>query len=682
MPTYEIRAPNGRTYQIDGPVGATDAQVRAKVLEQHPDAGQAVSAPKPRTLGDYVGMGTRAISEGVGDIVSMGSALAVAPTLINLAMGRPAFGQAAASEIDKGSDRRGLAKPRTNNERLASQAIRGATTAVPMLMGGGPLAAAPVRQIISSGAGYAAGEAARQSGVSEVGQAGAALAGGLATFGGMSALTSFARPRVLSQVARDAADLKIPLIPADTGGTGTKMVTAISRGGTIGEVPIQQASKRSVNAAQTAVNREAASLGGSDSVVAGGQAAKRGANAFIANSEQRASELLDRVPIHAETPTVTQNTVATLDDVTKGLQSNEALSKIWTSDARLQKSLDALRGTTKEVPTGILDQSGNPVMRTVSEGGSLNWADMKDFRSRIGAIIGKPSLASEGPDIAAMRRLYGGLTRDMEATASQQGPRALTAFRRYNQYYRGRQSRIENVLKGILGDGAGKSDESAFRQINSWAQDEGGNFKALAQTLRSMPADEANTVRGTVLSRLGRATPGAQSAEGDVFSPATFGTNWNKLSPRGKAVLFATPEHRAAVDKIARVLSAMKGASAYANTSKTALVIGGGSSILHAILSPITGVPILAGEVVLGMVLSSRRVANLLAKSRVPTTASGQAAMQNTIRSLIVAEPLLRDELTAIGRAVANFANDNSTARLAADPSGKQQQEQQAPPQP
>ena len=29
MPTYSIKAPDGRTYTIQGPAGATDAQIRA-----------------------------------------------------------------------------------------------------------------------------------------------------------------------------------------------------------------------------------------------------------------------------------------------------------------------------------------------------------------------------------------------------------------------------------------------------------------------------------------------------------------------------------------------------------------------------------------------------------------------------------------------------------------------------
>lgn len=40
MPTYSIRAPDGKTYTVTGPAGATEAQVRAEVLRQHPKAAQ------------------------------------------------------------------------------------------------------------------------------------------------------------------------------------------------------------------------------------------------------------------------------------------------------------------------------------------------------------------------------------------------------------------------------------------------------------------------------------------------------------------------------------------------------------------------------------------------------------------------------------------------------------------
>jgi hypothetical protein len=59
MPTYEMTAPNGRTYRIDGPAGATDAQVKAKILAQHPEAARA--APKPKAKSRQRGTGIGAI---------------------------------------------------------------------------------------------------------------------------------------------------------------------------------------------------------------------------------------------------------------------------------------------------------------------------------------------------------------------------------------------------------------------------------------------------------------------------------------------------------------------------------------------------------------------------------------------------------------------------------------------
>ena len=46
MPLYEITAPDGRTYEIEGPVGATQRQVEAEVLRQFPMAGKTTQELK------------------------------------------------------------------------------------------------------------------------------------------------------------------------------------------------------------------------------------------------------------------------------------------------------------------------------------------------------------------------------------------------------------------------------------------------------------------------------------------------------------------------------------------------------------------------------------------------------------------------------------------------------------
>lgn len=45
MPTYSLKAPNGKTYEIEGPAGATQAQVQAEILRRDPSAGQIPKAP-------------------------------------------------------------------------------------------------------------------------------------------------------------------------------------------------------------------------------------------------------------------------------------------------------------------------------------------------------------------------------------------------------------------------------------------------------------------------------------------------------------------------------------------------------------------------------------------------------------------------------------------------------------
>lgn len=50
MPTYSIKAPDGNTYTLDGPEGASQESVQAEVMRQHPNAGGGAppAAPAPQ----------------------------------------------------------------------------------------------------------------------------------------------------------------------------------------------------------------------------------------------------------------------------------------------------------------------------------------------------------------------------------------------------------------------------------------------------------------------------------------------------------------------------------------------------------------------------------------------------------------------------------------------------------
>jgi hypothetical protein len=99
MPTYEIPAPDGNTYRIDGPAGASSDQVRAKVLEQHPSAGTPRTArpaapPSPAAAPDsglgqrlYERSGVKGLVEGADIAASLAGGVAG-----SIAQGLNAFG--------------------------------------------------------------------------------------------------------------------------------------------------------------------------------------------------------------------------------------------------------------------------------------------------------------------------------------------------------------------------------------------------------------------------------------------------------------------------------------------------------------------------------------------------------------------------------------------------------------
>ena len=494
---------------------------------------------------------------------------------------------------------------------------------------------------------------------------GAALGFGLGLAGkGLKWVVSGPGRKVLSPTMQAADDLDIQMLPADVGGTPTRIASAVTRSTTLGEIPIAEASGKSIASAAAANQRVAGTIGSATDRTGAGQAAKRGAQAFIDASEKRATELYERIPIPAQTNATTTNTREALTNLTRGFESNPELSAIWASHPRLEATLRAITGTTDNVPTGILDQSGAPLTREVARGGKLSWADMKQLRSTVGQIIGRPSLSDEGPAIEAMRGLYAGLTRDMEATAMAQGPKALTAFNRATQYYRGRQGRIDRVLTGLLGKDYAKGEGAAFDQINRWAQAKGGDFKKLAQSMRSMPPDEAATIRATIIDKMGLAQPGRQDATGVVFSPAEWATQWNKLDPRAKSVLFPDKAHRANLDKLSLVMSAMKRAEQYANTSKTALSVGGAASVGAMFINPFLAVGTVGAQFGSGLLLASPRFARWLATTTERTTPQ---AANKALSAIAKAEPAIALNIARYSQEIGAAMNDNIAAPLAAD---------------
>lgn len=668
---------------------------------------------KAHGLGDELGIGARAILNGAAALPDAAAAFGHYANPLNYIPGLEADAPKplASQGVNWLADKTGLATPQTDNEHLASAAISGATGGLLTApLGGEGVVPALMSTLSGAGAGGAQ-ELARQGGAGPMGQLAAGVAGGFAAPGAMAvggklaqALPGMAE-RELSPVAQAFHDQNVPALPADVGGVGTRMATAAAKT-TLGGLPIHDAAQASVEAARAARSRIAGTIGNVGNEMTAGQAAQAGANKFLTNSQDTATKLYEAIPIAANTSTKLDNTRQALTDITRGMESNPELSQLWAEFPRLRASLEAITPSetaasraadladaqtaltqaqqraaltpTPETQSTLADarQAYDAQVARQQErlqDGSVSWDDLKRLRSTVGEIIGKPGIASEGHVDAAMRNLYGALSQDMQATATAEGPQAAAAFNRANNFWRARQQRIADVITPILGKDGNATPESAFRTIQAWAGDK-GSFIRTAQALRSMPEEEASTVRATIFDRLGNAPAGQQGAAGDAFSPSTFLTQWNRIPRQAKSVLFPGEQYQKDINDLVTIADAQKAAGKYANTSQTATAIhlaNAGVHILHLFTDPVGTLASLGGQLATGKLLSSPSFARWLASSVKKPNAAAQLAHIDRLTGLAAKQPVIANDVLNLQSRLRE-AFQQSPQPLAAQPSDQE----------
>jgi hypothetical protein len=271
------------------------------------------------------------------------------------------------------------------------------------------------------------------------------------------------------------------------------------------------------------------------------------ATKFRDDFKVRSRQMFDRVAENLPPGTSVQ--------IPNTLQAATEAQRWFANNPRLAETLGVTRWNA------ILEEAAN---------NGMTWQALSEFRSTVGDAIGsiKGPLADQAD--GRLKSLYGTLTADMEAAARAAGPDAFRSWKRATNYYRAGAERIERALDQTIN---AKSPERAFEAFRALASE--GTSRAditrMTQIKRSMPPDEWGTVSASIVDRLGRARAGAQNAEGDVFSPSTFLTEWNKLAPQAKGILLP-PEARRELEQLARVAERAKAAGAERNFSNTGTI--------------------------------------------------------------------------------------------------------------
>jgi hypothetical protein len=207
----------------------------------------------------------------------------------------------------------------------------------------------------------------------------------------------------------------------------------------------------------------------------------------------------------------------------------------------------------------------------------LPFEALRRVRSAIGRELADPVLVGgTGAQKDALRAFYGRLTDDMFETARRAGPDAERALSVADRYYRFNMGQNIPLLQKIVDSGT----DGEILALAMRGSGRGG--QQLMRVRRNFQPEEWDAVAGTVLGRLGRATPGQQGAselgqEAADFSVNTFLTNWNKLAPEAQKALFGGTRYRDLADPLndlVKVVGAMKDSAKLANTSGTARSVG------------------------------------------------------------------------------------------------------------
>lgn len=564
------------------PAGVTSRAESSSAPQASSDS-DAASAPTERTLtqsiGRELGLGARGLIQGAYGLSGMlGGDVAAAA-------------EAKARDIPYRSSREagadladtiGLPRPETGTERVGGD-ITEALAGSGGLMGvgrqlavrlpgaletvasrvGNMLASLPGTQVASAVGSSGGAGVTREAGGGQGAQLAAGLAGGLTPSFGRAAVEGAARRVVrggeagrqhYNQTVRDFESLGAqPSVGQATQSFGIRGAENLLAGGPTSSGVMTRAAERQADDLGAGLRRIADDFNPSASGERAGRAVEKGVDQFVRNVNATRRALYwdaDRhIPTTTQVPlTNTQQALANLTALTPGAES--------TTAALVNPKINALAQTIGE------DLMAAKAARATG----IPYSAVKDIRSRIGEELSEFTLSTDKPT-AQYKQLYAALSRDMEGAARAQGPAAMQAAKRANNYFKASADRISQLERVVDKSGG---PEKVFNAVMSGTRDGGTTLRTVMQ---SLPKEGQRALTGAVIKRMGLANPGAQGVEGESFSAQTFLTNWNRVSPEAKRALFDRhgPKFVESMNKIARVASNIReGSKVFANPSGTA----------------------------------------------------------------------------------------------------------------
>lgn len=693
----------GRTGTADNPFGDSastpDQQPRGTGQELLRQIGLTARAGSPYAAGAALGAAAGAPFGGIGAIPGAAAGVgAVALSDLAANVYNPIANVAGlphlpgpSEAVNKLADYIGLPKPENERERVVqnlTSAMAGAGgNAAAARIGADRLAATPtVRnalsqlgerpglQVASAATSEAAREGAAQAGAGPVGQTLASLAGGLAPTaaiaGGAAATRNALRgsdrniPEMQGRMKTfEEAGSTRPSVGQVTGNRNAQAVESL-----LSKTPggAGQMSKRAEQQAEEIGNKAteiADNLSPNATPSVAGRAIEKGLSGpggFVDRFKAGQKALYDKLDPYfrysdgSSKSVKLPATMKALDMLNPSIPGAPSTSKFF-QNAEMQRIKDAVFedvGSVEAFGQRPNIKASNEMVKKAFRpsdlqdlfkqygGDNLPYEAVKKMRTLVGEKLDDFSLASSVPR-SKWKALYGALSQDLDDAARATGkPDAVKAMTRANTFTRAGYGRIEDVL-----DKVGKGvPEKIFKSAVNPSDMQAGATK-IGSIMKSLTPAERDVVKSAFIRRMGQAAAGQQGAEGDRFSTQTFLTNWNKMSPQAKAVMFSGQDGklRVGLEQIAKAADSIKtGSKVFSNpsgTSHATAQIGLAGGIAGAIASGNVGVAAgllggAAGANLTARLMTNQDFVQWLAKSTRLSSAAVPAAVNSLQRSV------------------------------------------------
>jgi hypothetical protein len=595
MPTFEVRSPEGKTFQIQGDNAEGALRAFGGYIEQQK------TYVDPKTLGPLSEQSTNpAMQQHSADVNNLamaqveapGGAAAVArdaqlPFSNELAGGVNAVkglfnGRGVAEEYSRGKEAADLA-PQIAAARNPTESAIGTGFGIAGNLGhaGAPGAAAivpTVGQLAKQGAVMGAiGGVDQGEGLGDrlvkglVGAAGGAALGGVLGKGAEIAGKFGASAPAAANEAVQAADrLGVPLPRVLA--TDSRATQAIGEGlgSTYMGAPIRKATAATDAALGAKADELAQKAGTAGSSEATGNSLRDALNAYIKEKSP-------------------QKVSAAYDVLDKNRAWNTALNDL-PATRQAAAEINATRGRRYQGPS----TAAGEVEGAVNSPG-LAGADIKGLRTSVNEKTKFGMMPANGSG-AEYKQIGGALTQDLTKAAENVG--LGSEFQAANRLAATERNLNEKLTK-IVGSTGENSGASVYDKMIKAAGK--GAIRAdlgqLARVRSTVPQEEWNNLGSSIIQSLGR------DADGN-FTAQRFTTAYSKLSDGGKNVLF-NPELRRALDDLHTVATKVKDSARYRNYSGTANAVAALGIIPAAIANPLA---------VIGGAIGTRAMATILAK--------------------------------------------------------------------